>query len=238
MAKTGGCAPFPSTGTAARRYRPRSRPGRRLENRLPGRQRGGSVASAPAAARSSMTRSPAITDRIPRASSATSASFTRKPGRADLHRPTEEAGAANVVRMTARHSGSGGGQGPAASMPSPPGISMSSRATSGRCPGRRRRLVAAADLGTTSRSSSSSRRARKAPRTSAWSSAMSTRITGGHRFRFHSGRGQRQPDQRRAGIPLPADGPRRPGHRALAPLGKTGPPRRTAVPRRPRFHHR
>jgi hypothetical protein len=53
-----------------------------------------------------MTRSPAITDRTDRASSATGASFTRKPAAPTSMARRRNPGRPNVVRTTARQSGS------------------------------------------------------------------------------------------------------------------------------------
>ena len=120
----------------ARRCRPRSRrPRRPAARRPPAPTAGWRPSASAAAARSrSMTRSPAITARMPRASSATGASLTRKPAAPTSIARRRKPGRPKVVRMTARQLGHA--PWPARGRPRcrrRPGISMSSSATSGRC---------------------------------------------------------------------------------------------------------
>ena len=134
--RTGGCAPCPRTGTAGRRSRrPVSRRGRRAAPRSRGRS-----AATPRPARLSVasagstTRSPACTRRTASASWAGRGVLDHEPGRAGLHRPAQVAGPAE--RRHDQHpacSGTAARTAAVAAMPSSPGISTSSRATSGRC---------------------------------------------------------------------------------------------------------
>ena len=84
----------------------------------------------------------------------------------------------NVVRIRLRQCGNASCSAAADEMPSPPGISMSSNATSGRLAiAARTTSSARAASATTCMSSSMASSARSAPRTIAWSSAIRTRIT-------------------------------------------------------------